>query len=66
MLYCKNCQKEIVIYSISHSNGAEENVELLRKKIEDEGGKLILFNPPPFEIESYKCPICNIKLEETD
>ncbi len=64
MLYCKNCQKEIVIYSISHSNGAEENVELLRKKIEDEGGKLILFNPPP--LEPYKCPICRIELQEKD
>ena len=61
MLYCNNCNKEAVIYGINYNSDGELQIELLRKKIEEEG-KLILFNPPPFE--KHKCPNCFNLLDE--
>jgi len=60
MLYCGNCQKEVVIYGVSYKAGIDEDLDQLRKKIEREG-KIILFNPPP--IGEYNCPNCESKLD---
>ena len=61
MLFCKNCKKEVIIYGIPYSEGNNDQLEKFREKIEKEG-KLILFNPPPFD--SYNCPDCGSLLEE--
>ena len=60
MLFCEKCKKEVVIYGVSYSEGADEALKDLRKQIEAEG-KLILFNPPPFP--PYHCPDCGMKLK---
>jgi len=46
MLYCKNCEREVVIFAVSSSAGMDEAIEEYRETINQEG-KLILFNPPP-------------------
>jgi len=60
MIYCKNCKKEVVVYGVSYSDGIDNKLEQLLKVNEDEG-KLILFNPPPFG--PYECSICRTRLE---
>ncbi len=55
MLYCTNCEKEVVIYGISYSEGADNQLKDMQKQLEKEG-KIILFNPPPFG--PYNCPNC--------
>ena len=61
MLYCRNCKKEVVIYGVSYSEGADNALKDLRNQMEEEG-KLILFNPPPFE--PYHCPDCGTELQD--
>ena len=61
MLFCKYCNKEVVIYGVSHSSGIDDDLDILRKKIEGEG-KLLIFNPPP--IDPYNCPKCFRVLED--
>ena len=64
MLYCKNCKKEVVIFAIpSGVEGADEIVEGQRKDAEKKG-YFILFNPPPENVEPYKCPVCHKELEQ--
>ncbi len=61
MYFCKFCNKEVVIYGISYTSGIEDELALLRKKIEGEG-KLLIFNPP--SIGPYNCPKCFRVLED--
>jgi len=59
-MYCKNCQKEVVILGISSGAASGEEIEAIRRSIEQEG-KLPLFNPPP--LGPYHCPICYQELD---
>ncbi|HUY00548.1 MAG TPA: hypothetical protein VMV49_13390 [Candidatus Deferrimicrobium sp.] len=61
MLFCKKCKKEVVIYSVNYSEGANKELEKLQNEMKAEG-KLILFNPAPFG--GYHCPQCSTLLEE--
>jgi len=61
MLFCQNCKKEVVIYGLSHFEGAEEIADNFSKEMEKEG-KLVLFNPPPFK--PYHCPLCGTELQD--
>lgn len=61
MLYCKNCNKEVVIFGLNYDAISEKNLNNICKKLEKDG-KLILFNPPPFG--PYYCPRCSQKLKE--
>jgi len=57
------CKKEVVIYGVNLGAVTDNDLDDLRKKIIKDG-KLILFNPPPFE--PYQCPDCfNQLIEKT-
>ncbi len=58
-MYCKNCQKQVVIMGIGHG-ATEEEIESVRHSVEQEE-KLVLFNPPPWE--PYRCPDCGAELD---
>jgi len=61
VLFCKKCEKEVVIYGVNFGAVSNNDLDDLRKKIIEEG-KLILFNPPPFE--PFQCPDCFSQLIE--
>ncbi len=60
LLYCSYCKKEVVIFGISSGSAIESDLEKYKDNIE-KNGKLMLFNPPPFE--PYYCPNCMKKLK---
>lgn len=60
-MYCKHCQKKVVIVGISLGAASGEEIEAIRHSIEQEG-KLPLFNPPP--VGPYHCPVCHQELED--
>jgi hypothetical protein len=60
-MYCRQCRKEIVFLGIGHGTASSEEIDAMRRSIEDEG-KLPLFNPPP--VGPYRCPDCHEKLAE--
>jgi hypothetical protein len=62
-MYCKHCQKEVIIVGISLGAASGEEIEAMRRSIEQEG-KLPLFNPPP--VGPYHCPACHQELEERE
>jgi hypothetical protein len=62
-MYCKHCQKEVVILGISPGAASEEELEAMRRSIEDEG-KLPLFNPPP--VGPHHCPACCQELDDRE
>ncbi|MBN1485385.1 MAG: hypothetical protein JXA37_11755 [Chloroflexia bacterium] len=59
-MYCPKCQKEVVVIGMGPAVASLEQVESIRRSIEEEG-KLVLFNPPPFG--PYHCPDCQAQLE---
>ncbi|MHA1230939.1 MAG: hypothetical protein ACTSPQ_09865 [Candidatus Helarchaeota archaeon] len=62
-LFCKKCNKEVIIYGVSYSEGIDSYLDEFREKMEKDG-KLVLFNTPPFG--PYFCPICGTKLEKKE
>jgi hypothetical protein len=60
-MYCKHCQKEVVIVEISLGAASGEEIEAICHDIEQED-KLPLFNPPPGG--PYHCPKCHQELED--
>ncbi|MBD3228587.1 MAG: hypothetical protein GF329_10405 [Candidatus Lokiarchaeota archaeon] len=61
MLYCKKCEKEVVVMGVPYSAMSEDELNDIKTKTGQEN-KLILFNPPP--IIPYHCPDCGAELEE--
>jgi hypothetical protein len=62
-MYCRRCQKEIVVVGISHGAASGEDIDAIRRSIENEG-KLPLFNPPP--VGPHHCPECHQELVAAD
>lgn len=60
MLFCTNCNKEVVPFSVPFGAMTDDEIESQRAQVEGEG-KLLLFNPPPFP--PYSCPACMKELE---
>ncbi len=61
-MYCKQCQKEVVIMGIGGGAASPQEIEAIRQSIEAEG-KIALFNPPPFG--PYVCPNCFQPLDDS-
>lgn len=61
MLWCEKCQKEIVLYGVSHGAQSEGCIAEFIQQLEAEGN-LVLVNPPPFG--PYRCPNCFSILSE--
>ena len=61
-MVCRQCKKEIVFLGIGHGTASSEEIDAMRRSVEDEG-KLPLFNPPPFG--PYHCPDCHGRLSES-
>ena len=64
-MFCKRCQKFVVIYGVSSSAASPEDLNRalaeMRQRWENEG-KLVLFNPPP--IRPLHCPECGEPLSD--
>lgn len=59
-MYCRQCHKEIVVMGISPGAATGDEIEAMRRSMEEDG-KLALFNPPP--VGPYRCPVCGSDLE---
>ena len=59
-MYCRLCQKEVVVVGVSHSAASADDVESMRRSIEKDG-KIVLFNPPP--VGPFFCPECGTELD---
>ncbi|NMC05290.1 MAG: hypothetical protein GYA24_08770 [Candidatus Lokiarchaeota archaeon] len=55
MLVCTTCRKEVAIMGISPGAASDKDVGQIREAMARDG-KLVLFNPPPFE--KHRCPSC--------
>jgi hypothetical protein len=58
-MYCRHCQKEVVVVGVSHGAATADDVESMRRGIEKDG-KIALFNPPP--MGPHFCPDCGTEL----
>ena len=62
-MYCRRCQKEVVIIGIPPGAASDAEVASIRRNLEQEG-KLVLFNPPPFG--PHACPVCGSQLDDSE
>ncbi len=60
-MYCKYCQKQVIIYGVSMGAISEQELSQLKASLEKKG-ILVLFNPPP--LKTYFCPICKKSLTD--